>query len=100
MYLKIGADGGMTLEETDDFSRFHISAAPQQVLGPEASEAFTIIAETAGDNHFWLDAVAVAALAERPDDEAWQSAFQQMLEKAEPYGFADTKLQRIKAHLA
>ena len=100
MYVKVAEDGGLSLEETDDFSRFHIAATPEQVSGAEASDAFLELSQDAGDGHYWLDADAIVALSGRQDDPDWMQAFRSMLEKAEPYGFSDVAGRRIKAHLA
>ena len=100
MYLKVLADGRLALEEIDDFKRFHIAAAPEQLSGQKASPDFQRIAAEAGEGHFWLNAVAVAGLSAKAGDDAWQSAFWSMLAKVEPYGFADLEGRRIKAHVA
>jgi len=96
VYLKLADDGTLTLEETDDFKRFHIAADPDKL-----SEAgFQGMAEDAGDGHYWLDADAVAKLSGRSGDAEWMAGFWAMLEKAAPYGYADLEGRRIKAHLA
>lgn len=100
MYLRITDDGGLVLEEIDDFTRFHIAAAPGRLAGEGASPAFRAIAEAAEEDHFWLDADAVAGLSPKAGDGDWTNAFWAMLEKAEPYGFADLQGRRIKAHVA
>ena len=96
MYLNIADDGTLSLEEVDDFKRFHISADADKLSGPD----FQAIAQDAGEAHYWLDADAVAELSGRSGDADWTAAFWAMLEKAEPYGFADVEGRRIKAHLA
>lgn len=96
MYLNIADDGTLSLEEVDDFKRFHISADPDRL----SDAGFRAIAQDAGEGHFWLDADAVADLSGRSGDTDWTAAFWAMLEKAEPYGFADVEGRRIKAHVA
>ncbi len=100
MYLKILEDGRLVLEEIDDFKRFHISAAAEQLSGQEASPDFRRIAADDGEGHFWLNAEAIIELSAKAGDDAWQTAFWEMLAKAEPYGFADLGGRRIKAHVA
>lgn len=100
MVLRITDDGRLVLEEIDDFTRFHISAAPERLEGEGASPAFRHIAEAAEEGHFWLDADAIVGLSPKSGDADWTSAFRAMLEKAEPYGFADVRGRRIKAHVA
>lgn len=100
MYLNVSETGNLSLEEVDDFKRFHIAAAPAQVAGTGASDAFLELSEDAGEGHYWLDADGIAALSGRVDDPDWMQSFWTMLEKSEPYGFADVAGRRIKAHLA
>ena len=99
MYLRIEDDGRLVLEEIDDFGRFHIAAAAERIAGETASPDFRQIAEAAGEGHFWLNADAIVDLSPKAGDEAWKSAFWNMLAKAEPYGFADLQGRRLKAHL-
>ena len=99
MYLRISDNGRLVLEEVDDFTRFHIAAAPERLEGAGASPDFQRIAEAAQEGHFWLDAEAIVGLSPKAGDADWTSAFWAMLEKAEPYGFADLQGRRIKAHV-
>ena len=99
MYLKIGTDSALSMEEVDDFKRFHISAEMDTMAGDEALDAFKAIADDAGDDHFWLSVDTIIALSGCAEDEKWMAAFSDMLEKAAPYGFADLDGHRIKAHV-
>ena len=99
MYLKISADCAVSLEEPDDFRRFAIVVVGPAPAGWQTSGAFSGFAEEAGDGHYWLDEDAVAALSPRRDDDAWRTAFGNMLKGAEPYGFYDSANRRIKAHV-
>ena len=99
MYLNVTDAGVLSLEEVDDFKRFHIAAPPAQVSGTGASDAFLELSEDAGEGHYWLDADAIAALSGRVDDPDWMQNFWAMLEKSEPYGFADVQGRRIKAYV-
>lgn len=100
MFLKVLEDGGLVLEEIDDFKRFHIATLPEQTSGSAASPDFRRIAAEADEGRFWLDADAIVALSAKAGDDAWRDAFWDMLAKAEPYGFADVAGRRIKAHVA
>ena len=94
VYVRIEDDGRLVLEDVDDFSRFHVAA------GADESMAFREIAETAEEGHYWLDADAIVALSPKAGDADWTRAFWAMLEKVEPYGFADVEARRLKAHIA
>jgi hypothetical protein len=100
VYLKIGDGGILSMEEVEDFKRFHISAEMDTLADGDAIGSFEAISEDAGDEHFWLDADAIVKLSGRSEDENWLAAFWSMLEKAAPYGFADMDGRRIKAHVA
>jgi hypothetical protein len=94
MFLKIADDGSLSLEEVDDFKKFHISGQPG------GAAAFAALADDAGEGHYWLNADAIVALSGKAGDGAWCQAFWTMLEKAEPYGYSDVEGRRIKAHVA
>lgn len=96
MYLTLAHDGQLTLEDSDDFKRFHIAATKNQL---SASASFAEIAEDAGDDHYWVNADAVIALSPSSGDEEWMHAFETMLVKSAPYGYADLAGRRIKAHV-
>lgn len=100
MFVKVGGDGDLSLEEADDFKRFHVSADADTLSDRNVAAKFHEIAEDAGEGHYWLDADAVVELSGRSGDAVWTGAFWAMLEKAEPYGFSDVEGRRIKAHLA
>ena len=92
MYLNIAENGTLTMEEVNDFKRFHIAGDP-------ASSTFKVIAEDAGDNHYWLNADAIVELSGNVMNQEWCTAFWGMLQKAEPYGFSDIEGRLIKAHV-
>lgn len=100
MYLKIGENGELSLEDCEDFSRFSISAARPGGLAQGSSSAFGGLAEYAGDGHYWLDADAVARLSPRHSDLSWSDAFWAMLAKAERFGYYDARKRRVKAHVS
>ena len=99
MFLKVAPDGTMTMEEVDDFKRFHIEADAAS-LTAGGDDGFAKLAEDAGEGHYWLNADAIVEMSGKGGDEEWTTAFWTMLEKAEPYGFSDVAGRRIKAHLA
>ena len=98
MYLDVKPDGSITLNEADDFSRFEIRSSIDLAPG-NLSDNFFSIAEPTDDNRYWVNAVAVMQFSSKSDDPEWCTAFWTMLEKAEPYGFADVDQKRIKSHV-
>ncbi len=95
MHIFIAKNGSLSLREADNMRGFSII---EETPG-NAAEALRAIAETAPENHFWIDADAVVAMSELREDVDWCAQFWTMLEKAEPYGFADLASRRVKAHV-
>jgi hypothetical protein len=95
----VAANGTLTLEEPDDFTRFHISTEHRDGLAPNYSTAFQAIADDAGNAHYWLNADAIAELSPLNDDQQWLTAFWDMLAKAERFGFYDAERRVVKAHV-
>ena len=99
MYLKIEADGSVTLEEADDFDQFEIRSSINLASG-QPSDKFFSLAKPTDDGRYWIDAEVVVGLSSKSNDSEWCTAFWTMLEKAESYGFADIARKRIKSHVA
>jgi hypothetical protein len=95
MYIQIGADGNITLEDIDNMRAFSIV----EKQAGTAHDSLSDLGEVAEDNHYWLDANAVINLSGRSDDVDWVKQFWDMLSKAEPYGYSDVAGQRVKAHI-
>lgn len=96
MFIRIGADDAMSLEEAQDFRGFSIVTEGARRTMPAR---FHRMASDAGDGRWWLDADAVIALSGHAGDADWIRAFEAMLKGAEPYGFADLATRRVKAHV-
>ena len=99
MYLKVHHDDRLTLEDQDNFRVFHIEGEKNDIFGPDLNSEFSRISERAEETRFWLDATEIIRVAGRLSDDDWKRTFWSMLEMAEPYGFADTKMKRIRAHV-
>ena len=95
MFVKIATDGSLSLEDCDNFRAFSIRPS---VAGSE-QQALAHIGSGTGDGHYWLDAEAVFALAERRDDPAWSEAYWNMLKSVAAYGYYDESTNRVKAHV-
>jgi hypothetical protein len=99
MYLNIEVDGSVTLEEANDFGQFEIRSSIDLASGHLSDEFFSF-AKPTDDGRYWIDAEVVVGLSSKSNDSKWCTAFWTMLEKAEPYGFADIARKRIKSHVA
>ncbi len=95
MYILIAVDGSLSLEEADNIKAFSII---ENSPGSQSSE-FSAMAESAEENHYWIDAEAVIELSARAGDQQWVEEFWNMLKKSEPYGYSDLVNKRIKAHI-
>ena len=94
MYIRIQADGILSLVEIEDMKSFAIvdkSMGSNRVMLDQ-------ISEPAGDEHYWIDAEAVIELSEKSGDLMWVESFWAMLKSSEPYGYFDTDKNRVKAH--
>ena len=99
MYLKVGLKGAISLENHDNFTLFSILAENNNGVVLTTSEDFLSISEDAGNDHYWLDAEAVAQLSPKNEDRAWLESYWLMLAKAEPFGYFDPVNRKLKAHL-
>ena len=100
MHLRVGVEGAISLEDHDNFTLFNISAENNNSVVLTMSEDFLLIAEDAGNDHYWLDVEAVAQLSPKNEDSVWLKSYWQMLAKAEPFGYFDSVNRKVKAHLA
>jgi hypothetical protein len=100
LYLKISVEGAISLEDHDDFTLFNILAENKNSVVLTTSEDFLLISEDAGNDHYWLDAKAVAELSPKNEDRVWLESYWLMLAKAAPFGYFDSVNCKIKAHLA
>ena len=100
MILAVTRQGGLMLEESDDFRRFHIRDGGVGGAGLLDVEAFAEIARPADEaGHYWLDADAVIALSGHSAGDGWVQQFWDMLAKVERFGYADLAARRIKGHI-
>ena len=99
MFIRISADGDLSLEDVDNMKAFSIvEAAGASDLG-KAESALADIGEAAEDDHYWIDAEAVIQLSARSEDPQWVESFWVMLKIVEAYGYSDLQARRVKAHV-
>jgi hypothetical protein len=99
MIVRLGPEGGPSLDEPNDCTRFHLEA-PASVLaslGERLGEAGT----TAGapEGHAWVDIAWVRAQAEGRVPETWPGDFDGMLAYARTKGWLDAGGTAIQAHV-
>jgi hypothetical protein len=95
MYIRIQADGTLSLAEIDDMKSF---AIVDESMG---SNRFMLdqISESTGEEHYWIDAKSVIELSEKRGDLMWVESFWAMLKSSESFGYFDMAKNRVKAHV-
>ena len=99
MFIKISADGSVTLEERNNFRAFKITVEGSPSKIDHARRALMGVADVSDKDTAW---VFEAALRKRPEvaqDDAWQRSCDLMIEKAKPHGWIDERRRAIKAHV-
>ena len=100
MFVKLSADGSVTLEDRDNFRAFKLVIEGGPARLDQARRALANTAELPDQAHrLDLRAGAAAAARGRADDAAWQSNLGAMIEKAKPHGWIDEQKKAIKAHI-
>jgi hypothetical protein len=95
MYIRVAADGELSLQDSDDLRAFAIREDRQG----DSATRLALIGIATDDNHYWLDADAVVELSGRKLDQTWVSAYWNMLASVAAYGYYDEAKRRVKAHV-
>ena len=95
MHIQVAANGKLSLCDSDNFRAFSIVRAVADAPLTSLQE----LASAAADDHYWLDADAVAELSGRQLDQLWVDNFRAMLTSVAPYGYYDVTTNRVKAHV-
>ena len=99
MFVKLTADGSVTLEDRDNFRAFKLVVEGTPASLEATRRALAGTAELPDQTTAW---VLEAALRQRPEvaqDAAWQGSLGTMIEKARPHGWIDDERKAIKAHI-
>ena len=99
MFVKLGIDGSVSLEDRDNFRAFKlvIEGAPTRL--DQARRALANTAEIEDETHAWIYEQALRQRAEVAGDNAWQDSLGAMIQKAKPHGWIDEQRKAIKAHI-
>lgn len=103
MYLRIDpASGELSLEEPDDFSRFHLEApgnsSPKELAA--LLQRRQVGRPVEGDpDRVWISVDAVRHLAAGAVGEDWSSGFEGMLAYARSKGFLDEPGTHVRVHV-
>ena len=99
MFVKVSADGRVSLEDRDNFRAFKlvVEGGPNKL--DQARRALANTAELPDEKTAWIFEQALRARPETANDAAWQTNLGGMIEKAKPHGWIDEQKKAIKAHI-
>jgi hypothetical protein len=99
MFVKVAADGGVSLEEKDNFRAFKLVVEGGPARLDQVRRALSGTAEVQDQGHAWIYEQALRKRPEVANDAAWQGNLGAMIEKAKPHGWVDEAKQAIRAHI-
>jgi len=99
MFVKLAADGSVTLEDRDNFRAFKlvVEGGPNRL--EQARRALANTAELPNEKDAWIFEQALRQRPEVAGDATWQANLGTMMEKAKPHGWIDEQKKAIKAHI-
>jgi hypothetical protein len=99
MYVKVTADGRVTLEDRDNFRAFKLVVEGTATKLEAARRALAGSAEVVDESTAWISEAALRGRPEVEQDAAWQQNLGSMIEKARPHGWVDDARKAIRAHI-
>jgi hypothetical protein len=99
MFVKVAADGAVSLEDKDNFRAFKLVVEGGRERLDQVRRALTNTAEVLDTGHAWIYEAALRQRPEVAQDAAWQGNLGTMIEKARPHGWIDDARHAIKAHI-
>jgi hypothetical protein len=99
MFVKVSADGRVSLEDRDNFRAFKLVAEGGPANLDAARRALADSADLPDPSTAWIFEAALRSRPEVANDAAWQTNLGAMIEKARPHGWIDEQRKAIKAHI-
>jgi len=99
MFVKVSADGSVSLEDPGNLRAFKVVVEGSADKIDNARRALMGLADVSDKDTAW---VFEAGLRKRPEvahDAAWQQSLGGMIDKARPHGWIDDARKAIKAHI-
>jgi hypothetical protein len=96
------ANGVVTLEQPDDFARFHCEIDGAHASLDRARQALSGIAELESQETAWVDMQALMRLGRHSTEQAadaWTASAQAMVAKAHKYGWVRDEPPAVKSHI-
>ncbi len=96
MFVKLAADGHVSLEERDNFRAFKLVVEGDAAQLDNARAKLKGVADVPDQGTAWI---FESWLRANVSDSAWQQSLGAMIEKAKPHGWIDEQRKAIKAHI-
>jgi hypothetical protein len=96
MFVKLAADGHVSLEERENFRAFKLVVERDAAEIDAARASLKGVADVPDAGTAWI---FESWLRANVSDEAWQQSLGTMIEKAKPHGWIDEERKAIKAHI-
>ena len=96
MFVKLAADGHVSLEERDNFRAFKLVVEGDAAQIDHARANLKGVADVPDAGTAWI---FESWLRANVSDAAWQQSLGAMIEKAKPHGWIDEQRKAIKAHI-
>jgi len=101
MFVKVAANGSVSLEDKDNFRAFKVvvEGGPARLEQVRRALKLNGIAEVQDQGHAWIYEQALRKRPEVEGDATWQGNLGAMIEKARPHGWVDDAKKAIRAHI-
>jgi predicted transcriptional regulator len=99
LFIKVSADGRVTLEDRDNFRAFKLVVEGCTATLDTIRHALAGVADLPDRDTAWIFEQALRQQPEVTQDAAWQANLGTMMEKAKPHGWIDEQRKAIKAHI-
>ncbi len=99
MFIRVAADGTVTLEDRGNFRAFKIVAEGGPARIAAVRQALGATADLPDAGSAWVSEKALRSWPGVSRDIQWQAALDSMIEKARPHGWIDDRRRAIKAHV-
>jgi hypothetical protein len=96
MFVKLSADGRVSLEERDNFRAFKLVVEGDAAEIERVRTRLNGVADVPDNGTAWIFESWLRATV---SDAGWQQSLAAMIEKAKPHGWIDEQRKAIKAHI-
>jgi len=97
MFVQVANDGGVTLQDAENFRAFKLVVGGGEARLDAARQALSGTADVPDAATAWISPTALVAL--HGADAAWEQSLAAMIEKARPHGWIHPDTGAIRAHI-